>query len=239
MASLLGTEAMLVRVHGWQSRSAAWSEQSAGDGCSVSQPETSDPRGAQRRYAIANPQHWQGYGKNIWGMSASDGPGPASDPYRGKEASFLGYAARGVGIVRIVDDGTIAPTAAISSLPFAAEIVLAATPEMYQRFGSSIYSSCGFRDAFNPSFRVSTERSRGGKDAGWVARDYIGIDEGPILAMIENYRSQLVWRVMQADPYLREGLERAGFSGGWLEERRPLNPATLSCACGSRASRVP
>ena len=51
---------------------------------------------------------------------------------------------------------------------------------------------------------------------GWVDQDYIGIDEGPILAMIENYRSDLVWRVMRNDPYLRTGLERAGFSGGWL-----------------------
>jgi hypothetical protein len=194
---------------------------------------------AQRRYAIANPQHWQAYGKNIWGMSASDGPGPASDPYLGKEVSFLSYAARGVGITRIVDDGTIAPTAAISSLPFAPEIVLPAALEMYQRFGPSIYSSYGFRDAFNPSFRVSTKRPRGMKDAGWVDRDYIGIDEGPILAMIENHRSQFVWRVMQADPYLREGLERAGFSGGWLEARRASTSPGLSCPCVSRASSSP
>jgi hypothetical protein len=53
---------------------------------------------------------------------------------------------------------------------------------------------------------------------GWVDQDYIGIDEGPILAMIENYRSDLVWRVMRNDPYLRTGLERAGFSGGWLAQ---------------------
>jgi hypothetical protein len=53
-------------------------------------------------------------------------------------------------------------------------------------------------------------------NVGWVDQDYIGIDEGPILAMIENYRSDLVWRVMRNDPYLRQGLERAGFSGGWL-----------------------
>ncbi|HYC08034.1 MAG TPA: glucoamylase family protein [Steroidobacteraceae bacterium] len=169
----------------------------------------------QRRYAIANPQHWQAYGKDIWGMSASDGPGPSREPYLGKDRSFMKYAARGVGLGQILDDGTIAPTAAISSLPFAPEIVLPATLEMYHRFGSSIYSSYGFLDAFNASFPSATAKP-GEHDAGWVDPDYLGIDQGPILAMIENYRSDLVWRVMRNDPYLRQGLERAGFSGGWL-----------------------
>ena len=193
----------------------------------------------QRRYAISNPQHWKAYGRNIWGMSASDGPGPAGEPYQDKQGSFLRYAARSVGVDRIVDDGTIAPTAAISSLPFAPEIVLPATLEMYQRFGPSIYSSYGFIDAFNPSFPVSTERSRRVTSAGWVDPDYVGIDQGPILAMIENYRSELIWRVMRGDPYLRQGLERAGFSGGWLEARRPSTSPSLSCPCASRASSSP
>jgi hypothetical protein len=176
----------------------------------------------QRRYAMANPQHWAAYGKNIWGMTASDGPGPIEEPYLGKETSFLRYAARGVGLGRIVDDGTLAPTALISSLPFAPEIVLPATLEMYHRFGSSIYSSYGFLDAFNPSFRspggAPAPSTGGGAQAGWVDPDYLGIDQGPILAMIENYRSDLVWRVMRNDPYIRQGLERAGFSGGWLAQ---------------------
>jgi hypothetical protein len=190
----------------------------------------------QRRYAIANPRHWQAYGKNVWGISASDGPGPTNEPYLGKERNFLPYAARGVGVGRIVDDGTIAPTAAIASLPFAPEIVLPATLEMYHRFGSSIYSSYGFLDAFNASYRSgpgtagapgtsgpSTPRAAGAANppatnAVWVDPDYVGIDEGPILAMIENYRSDLIWRVMRSDPYIRQGLERAGFSGGWLTQ---------------------
>ena len=174
----------------------------------------------QRRYAIANPKHYQGYGKNVWGMSASDGPGGIRTSSLGQGSPYLQYAARGVGLAGIVDDGTIAPTAAISSLPFAPEIVLPATLEMYHRFGSSIYSSYGFLDAFNVSVHnasASEARAAGG-GAGWVDPDYIGIDEGPILAMIENYRSDLVWRVMRSDPYLQHGLERAGFSGGWLAE---------------------
>ena len=168
----------------------------------------------QRRYAIANPQHWKAYGKDVWGISASDGPGPGREPYLGQERSFLKYAARGVGVGEILDDGTIAPTAAISSLPFAPEIVLPATLEMYHRFGASIYSSYGFVDAFNASFNGPHDSG----EAGWVDPDYVGIDQGPILAMIENYRSDLVWRVMRTDPYLRQGLERAGFSGGWLAQ---------------------
>jgi hypothetical protein len=171
----------------------------------------------QRRYAIANPKHWQGYGRNIWGMSASDGPGPAHELSQGQGHPFMTYAARGVGVGRIVDDGTIAPTAAISSLPFAPEIVLPATLEMYHRFGSSIYSTYGFLDAFNASYIVSPNQQHG---VGWVDPDYVGIDQGPIVAMIENYRSDLVWRVMRGNLYLQQGLERAGFSGGWLARQQ-------------------
>ena len=177
---------------------------------------------AQRRYAIANPKQFQGYGKNVWGMSASDGPGPARESNLGGDRRFLRYAARGVALGRVVDDGTIAPTAAISSLPFAPEIVLPAALEMYHRFGSSIYSSYGFLDAFNASF-PGPQSPPQPTLPGWVDQDYIGIDQGPILAMIENYRSALVWRVMHSNSYMREGLERAGFSGGWLEEP-PLGP---------------
>jgi hypothetical protein len=175
----------------------------------------------QRRYAIANPRHYQGYGKNVWGMSASDGPGGVRTVSLGQGNPYLQYAARGVGLAGIVDDGTIAPTAAISSLPFAPEIVLPATLEMYHRFGSSIYSSYGFLDAFNVSVRNASAGEAHGAaagGAGWVDPDYLGIDEGPILAMIENYRSDFVWRVMRGDQYLQHGLERAGFSGGWLAQ---------------------
>ncbi|TLY62273.1 MAG: Tat pathway signal protein [Gammaproteobacteria bacterium] len=174
---------------------------------------------AERRYAIANPMHWQAYGENVWGLTACDGPGPARQRYDGAERRFFKYAARGVGLDRIIDDGTIAPTAAVSSLPFAPEIVLPATLEMYHRFGALLYSTYGFRDAFNPSFRSPPNSQPPAPEqspAGWVDRDYLGIDQGPIVAMIENYRSELVWRVMRGNAYLRRGLERAGFQGGWL-----------------------
>jgi hypothetical protein len=177
---------------------------------------------AQRRYAMADPMDWQGYGRNVWGLSASDGPGPAQERYRGKQLSFLKYAARGAAVGSTIDDGTIAPTAAIGSLPFAPEIVLPAMLEMYHRFGASIYSTYGFKDAFNESFRALPSDTVQPGRPGWVDPDYVAIDQGPILAMIENYRSRLIWRVMHGNRYLRRGLERAGFTGGWLSQVQTL-----------------
>ena len=54
-------------------------------------------------------------------------------------------------------------------------------------------------------------------DFGWVARDHLGIDQGPILAMMENHRSELVWKTMRKNPHIVRGLRRAGFTGGWLD----------------------
>src|SRR5256884_3990066 len=146
-------------------------------------------------------------------MGGCVGPGPAREGNWGGDRRFLKYAARGVALGRIVAGGPIAPTAAISSLPFAPEIVLPAALEMYHRFGSSIYSSYGFLDAFNASF-PGPQSPPQPTLPGWVDQDYIGIDQGPILAMIENYRSALVRRVMPRNLYLREGPGRARVSGG-------------------------
>ena len=168
----------------------------------------------QQRYAIENPMHWQGYGENIWGLTACEGPGRTRQVYDGQERRFYGYAARGVGLDGSLDDGTIAPAAAIGSLPFAPEIVIPATLEMYRRYGDSIYSTYGFRDAFNLSYQGGGSEAK--KASGWYDQHYLAIDEGPIVAMIENYRSELVWRIMRRNDYIRRGLERAGFQGGWL-----------------------
>jgi hypothetical protein len=94
---------------------------------------------------------------------------------------------------------------------------------------SRIYAAYGFRDAFNASFPAA-DQQRGERDPGWVDPDYVGIDEGPILAMIENYRSDLIWRVMRGNRYLRQGLEGAGFSGGWLEDSHRAVPLRVSRA---------
>jgi hypothetical protein len=171
---------------------------------------------AQRAYAIANPLQWVGYGENVWGLTACDGSADVEIKFAGENRRFRTYSARGADTA--VDDGTIAPTAAAASIAFAPEIVIPAVKEMHRRYGEHIYGKYGFYDAFNPSFDydVPVQHGRRIPGFGWVAGDYLGIDQGPILAMIENYRSGLVWRVTRANAHVRRGLERAGFTGGWL-----------------------
>jgi len=173
---------------------------------------------AQRAYAIANPMRWNGYGENIWGLTACDGSANVELPFAGETRRFRTYWARGVG-KGAFDDGTIAPTAATASIAFAPEIVLPAVTEMFHRYGPEIVGKYGFYDAFNPSFDFDVPLSYGRRipGSGWVATDYLGIDQGPIVAMIENYRSGLVWGAMRENPHIRRGLERAGFTGGWLD----------------------
>lgn len=173
---------------------------------------------AQRAYAIANPMKWKDYGPELWGLTASDGPQQTLQEYRGEQRQFRHYSARGAGLRENFDDGTIAPTAAIASLPFAPEIVIPTTVSMHERYGEYIYSSYGFLDSFNPSFNydIPLKTGRLVPNQGWVSSDYIGIDQGPILTMISNYRNEFVWNVMKRNAYIRTGLERAGFKGGWL-----------------------
>lgn len=166
---------------------------------------------AQRAYAQANPGDWKDYGPNIWGLTACDGPGDAQQVYDGKKRHYLAYSARGAGRDYILDDGTIAPTAVGGSIAFAPEIALPALKEMRARYGDRIYNKYGFLDAFNPSF--ADQKSY------WVDGQQLGIDQGPILLMLENWRSGLVWNTMKKNPYLRAGLERAGFEGGWMHTK--------------------
>ena len=178
---------------------------------------------AQRAYAIENPMGWADYGENVWGLTASDGAADVQLEFQGKKRQFRTYAARGVGPLNTWDDGTIAPTAAAASIPFAPEIAVPAVEEMYRRYGEHIFGKYGFYDAFNPSFHyeVPVHHGRYIPKFGWVDTDYLGIDQGPILAMIENYRTDLVWRVTRTNPHLRNGLLRAGFTGGWLGPSGP------------------
>lgn len=191
---------------------------------------------AHREYAIANPMKWKDYGENVWGLTAADGPQNTRQLYRGEEREFRHYSSRGAGLRENFDDGTIAPTAVISSIVFAPEVVIPATEEIHRRYGDYLYSSYGFLDSFNPSFDfdipLKTGRLVPGK--GWVASDYIGIDQGPILAMIANYRNEFVWTVMKKSPYIRAGLERADFRGGWLTpEDEVAEPAQADAAAAT------
>jgi hypothetical protein len=175
---------------------------------------------AQRAWAIENPRGWEGLGPDVWGITACDGPADVELPYRGETREFFTYAGRGVGADFVRDDGTIAPTAAGGSVPFAPEVAIPALLEMRQRWSEHLWGEYGFLDAFNPSFGydVPVRHGKVVPGEGWFDTDYLGIDQGTLLAMIENHRSGLVWRVMREDADLRRGLERAGFTGGWLEE---------------------
>lgn len=166
---------------------------------------------SQRAYAKENPRQYRDYSENIWGWTACDGPGDTSFVVDGRRRTFLGYAARGVSFDWVNDDGTIAPTATGGSLAFAPEICLPALKAMKQKYGSLLWREYGFADAFNPTYMTPSTPD------GWFDVDYLGIDQGPIVIMIENLRSEFVWKTMKKNPYVVLGLNRAGFTGGWLD----------------------
>jgi hypothetical protein len=173
---------------------------------------------ANRTYCVANPMNWEGYSDRLWGLAACDGPGNFRLPYKGETREFFGYSARGpVGDPDGRDDGTLTASAALGALPFAPEIVIPTAEALYRYPG--VYSDYGFRDAFNPSFKYAVGRLETGAvdpQNGWVATDYLGIDQGPILLQAANYRNDFVWRYTRQVPAIRLGLKRAGFTGGWL-----------------------
>jgi hypothetical protein len=165
----------------------------------------------QQRYAIENPRKFAGYGEHCWGITASEGPGPQTLKLQGVERTFSDYLGRGVPYGP--DDGTLAPWAVVASLPFAPEIVLPAIDVCIRQCRVIEPSTYGFKAAFNP-----THPGEPGNPFGWwVSPWYFGLNEGPILLMIENYRSGMLWRLMRDCSYIQEGLRRAGFTGGWLE----------------------
>lgn len=173
---------------------------------------------AQRAYAIANPEGWAGYGPDVWGITACDGPADVQRVFGGRLRRFISYAGRGIGGAATYDDGTIAPYGAGSSIPFAPEIVVPALAAMRERFGAHIYDRYGFH-AFNQSFTFTDVKLTHGRVVpgfGWVDTDYLGIEQGPLLAMLANHRGELVWKAMRGNPHLKRGLQRAGFRGGWL-----------------------
>jgi len=181
---------------------------------------------AHRAYAIENPMGWRDYDERIWGVTACDGPADATLSVNGQPRQFWSYTGRGVSGKGARDDGTIAPTGAAASIPFAPEIAIPAVEEMVRRYGEDLFGEYGFFDAFNPTFTftdVTLKHGRVVPGKGWFDTDYLGIDQGPIVLMIENYRTGLVWNVMRRNPYVVAGLRRAGFTGGWLD-RSPVPP---------------
>jgi hypothetical protein len=163
----------------------------------------------QQRYAIRNPRKFAGYGEHSWGITACDGPGPLARGIGGAGRAFHDYRARGVPFGP--DDGTIAPWAATASLPFAPEIVLPAL-EHFDEAYPEITSACGFKRSFNPTFA-----DHGENGSSWTSEGCYGVDQGPVILMIENFLSGLPWSLMRGCPHIVRGLLRAGFTNGWLE----------------------
>ncbi len=140
---------------------------------------------AQHSYCIANPGAWTGYSDSLWGLTASDDP--------------FGYAAHGAPPSQS-DNGTITPTAGLSSIVFTPELSVPLLHNLWDNWRATTWGPYGFKDAFNPYY-------------GWVDTDYLGIDQGPIVLMMENYRNGSVWARTYQNLDLRTGLARAGFTG--------------------------
>lgn len=155
-----------------------------------------------QRYAMRNPGKFARYGEHCWGTTATDGPGNITRRIDGRKRRFFGYLARGV--PSGPDDGTIAPWAAVASLPFAPDIVL---PTIRYLDGLHLRrrGAYGFESSFNPTYLVA------GNPNGWVAPSQYGLNQGPVVLMIENYRTGLIWKLMNRCPYIASGLRRAGF----------------------------
>jgi len=166
-----------------------------------------------REYAIRNPLEFAGYGEFCWGITATDGPNWDKRTVNGIERQFYGYYARGAPYGP--DDGTIAPWVVVASLPFAPEIVIPTVRAMAQlELGAE--KRYGFKPSFNKTYKVPDSSTH-----YWVTPYHFGIDQGPVILMIENYRTGLIWNIMRRSPYVVAGLRRAGFHGGWLDGSGP------------------
>ncbi len=158
-----------------------------------------DPRGLKDKYAnyweenknqvlinhdwcVENPNHFKGYGENSWGLTAS--------------YSINGYAAHAPGKDR--DLGVISPTAALSSMPYTPDFSMLAMKHWYQDLGEKVYGVYGFYDAFSET-------------ANWYPKRYLAIDQGPIVVMMENYRTALLWNLFMNAPEVQQGLKKLGF----------------------------
>jgi hypothetical protein len=162
----------------------------------------------QQEYAIRNPLGFIGYGEHCWGFTASDGPGHVKRVVDGVEREFFDYIARGAPFGP--DDGTVSPWVVAASLPFAPEIVIP-TLRHFADMDLGITRKYGFKPSFNHSFAVPDSTT-----GWWVTPYHFGVDQGPVVLMIENYRSGLLWNIMRRCPAIVAGLRRAGFRGGWL-----------------------
>jgi len=132
-----------------------------------------------RAYCIADPKHFPGYGPNAWGLTASDGP-----------QGYVPHAPDGVN-----DRGTLTLTGALASFPYTPEASMAAFKHYYRDLGAQLWDIYGPRDAYNP-------------EQDWVSPIYMGLNQAPIVVMVENYRTGLVWKNFMANPEIGEMLHK-------------------------------
>jgi hypothetical protein len=163
------------------------------------------------QYALKNPMGFGRYGKYVWGLTASDGPGPASYTVKGVQRTFYDYIARGA--PDGPDDGTISPWVCVTSLPFAPDLVLRAVRFVMGMIFLLFGKNKGFQASFNATFP-----KRGNNPFGWLSPWQFGLNNGPVVIMIENYQSGHTWKIFKECPHIITGLRKAGFKGGWLEE---------------------
>lgn len=169
----------------------------------------------QQQYAIDNPGNFAGYSATCWGITASDGPGPDTRKVDGVQREFFDYVGRGVPYGP--DDGTVAPWAVVASLPFAPDIVLPAIDYCVNNLKLTRNNPYGFKSTFNRTYPAKDNAA-----CGWVSSSHYGINQGPIVLMIENYRSELIWKLMRDCEHIGKGLRRAGFRGGWLQNQESV-----------------
>jgi len=160
----------------------------------------------QREYARRNPHSFVGYGADCWGLSAGDGPSAPAQLIAGRRQGFYGYSARGAPYGP--DDGTISASAMLASLVFAPEIVLPTLHSLVNEASANADERI-LASGFN---QTVTDAEAG----GWMSQGAFGLDQGMLVLMIENYRSGLLWRLGRDNPYIRSGMRRAGFAGGWI-----------------------
>jgi hypothetical protein len=170
----------------------------------------------QHRYAIENPNRFEGYSRYFWGITESDGPGPITIEINGQERHFMGYARRGIPFGP--DDGTVSPWAVVASLPFEPDEVLETIDYLLHEPDLNICNSYGFKSAFNPSLSRKPHIPH-----GWRSPWHYSTNQGPALALIENFRTGLIWDILKRNPHIRKGLKKAGFSGGWLLEEAVIS----------------
>lgn len=161
-------------------------------------------------YCIKNPGKFKGYHSKCWGLTACDGPYNGQKNVEGVDRIFFDYRARGAASTNIVDDGTISPTAAGGSYPFIPLEAESTLSYMWTTYHDDLVGKYGFKDAFNLSY-IDEDHKK-----GWFDKDYLGIDQGPILLQLQNHDTALIWNIMKKNPYIVSGLKKAGFKGGWL-----------------------